>query len=276
MADFSWAAAADVGSGLIGGLSRGLTALGNAEVAKSNAKAANLVREGQNEVRRSAAGLAATIRSINDDRILNAANERRDALVTNAVRTQDAFTRRDFETSVRGAEAHGRISAQVAASGLGGAGITAISKTVDLQLARAKEAAQSQEQSVAYDQGRQVEGVIPSALQALSTSPIILGYDRSVNAVPQSPNIAGALIAGLLDKRASLQTMLGSLKDNTATDPIGQPKASFAFDATTYPVADRNVTGTPLVGPYEDTERFYNRQPPPYANSIDALNVRTN
>lgn len=251
MADFSWAAAADVGLGVLGGLSKGLDALGRAGVASANAESQNIVRAGQNEVRRSAAGLAGTIRGINDKRMMEAASVQRDAFQTNALRTADAFTNRDFETSIRGAEVMGRQAATAAASGLGGAGIEAISRTTDLQLARQKQALDAGQEDVLFDQARGVEAVIPAALRGLNQSPIILGYDQSQNNAGAPPNIAGALIAGLLDKRASLQTALGSLQDAPEKVPGAPQPASFAFTATTSPVTQSNVTGTvldPLVG----------------------------
>lgn len=256
MADFSWAAASDVGLGVLGGLSKGVDALGRSMVANANASAAATVRAGQNEVRRSAAGLAATIKGINDKRMMEAASERRDAFTTTALRTQDAFVNRDFENSIKGAEALGRAAASGAAAGIGGAGIQAISQTTQLQLDRQKQALAAGEQDVTFDEQQGIASVIPQALRGLSTSPLILGYDNSATPAVATPNIAGAMIAGLLDKRASLQTLLGSLQDSPAAAPGSPAKASFAFEATTSPVAQSNVTGTdlaPLVGTtYQD------------------------
>lgn len=275
--DISWASLADVGYGLVGGLTKGLSALGKFEQGQANADAANLIREGKNEVKRSAASLAGVVKSINMQRQLKAAGERMDAITTTALRTQDAFVRRNFEDSVRGAEALGRAAGGRAASGLGGSSLEAISQTVKLRNERGAEALQSGQAQQLADFGVQAAGQVPGAIEALDVSPITFDADYNVtqNKVAM-PNILGMTLAGLEGKTDSIKTFLGSLKDYES------PAQAAALEgAVSTPVSQSQVRGTPLqsfeIGPYpDDTLTFLKRAPTPYANSIDALNTRIN
>jgi hypothetical protein len=256
MAEFSWAAAGDVGLGLVGGLSKGLEAAGAAEIAKANADAANTVRKARNEVARSQRNLAGTIRSLNNQRLMEAAGERVNSLTTNAVRTSDAFTRGNFEASIRGAEAWGQASARVAASGLGGAGIEAISRTTQSQIDRAKQARESGQADVTFDQSQATRNVVSNALVGLAAGPLTAQQDYSFNQAPGSfTGVAGALVQGLLSKQSSLSTLLGSLAPSGGQAPQG---------AQSFPVTQSNPEATTIpavfnIGPYEDQQRLLNR-----------------
>lgn len=258
MAEFSWAAAGDVGLGLLSGLSSGLTALGNAQTANANARTANIVRTAQNDVKRSQRNLAGEIRSINNKRIMDAAGAQLDVLTTNAVRTSDAFVRGNFEQSIKGAEAWGQASARAAASGLGGAGIEAISRATSLTLARQQEATESRQGDVTFDQTQATTKVVSNALIGLAAGPLTASQDFSYS--PQASSgtgIAGALVQGLLGKKDSLNVLLGSL--------VGAPTEPAGTGAVTSPVGQSTVEGKPLAtfniepSPYEDTQRLINR-----------------
>lgn len=288
MAEFSWAAAADVGLGLLGGATKALGAYGAHGLAKANAKAANIVREGQNDVRRSQTRLAATVRSINNTRIMEAAGKAHAGATTDALRTGDAISRAGFERSIQSAEARGRAATASAASGLGGAGIDAISQVAEMQLARRQEAAESRDEQVLGAATQRGDDIISSALMGLAQGPLTMGLDQRKNTVGSGPNVAGLLIAGLMDKKDSLQVMLGSLYDKAQTQATGGDPMNWISDgqdasqaaefswAEPSPVTQSTVptVNIPGVSEYEDTDRFYNRKPPGYGNSIDALNTR--
>lgn len=265
MAEFSWAAAEDVGFGLVGGLSKGLNALGAAQIAKANAYAKEVMRKANNQLAASSTQLASTVRNINNNRILEAGAEQVEVLRTNAIRTADSVQSGKFEQSIRDAEQWGHAAAGAAAQGLGGAGVRAIGIVNSLQMARRREMLNSRGEQIAADSERAGTGTMSRALQSLQQGPLQTRQSFGVQSV-QTPNIAQYLLAGLLDKKDSLHTMLGSLY----TQPTSE--ASAAEAATTSPVYSGTVTATDLppgISPYEDTQRFYNRQPPPYANSID-------
>lgn len=260
MATFSWAAAADVGLGLLG---KGLESLASAGLRKANAEAANLVREGQNEVRRSQANLAATVRDINNRRLMTAASERKDNLTVNAIRMSDAFASRQFEESVQAAEALGRSTSQAALAGLGGAGIRALSQTTSLMLARRQEASRAQGEAAVGDAFQQSVGQMSQAVAGMDVTPTSLGLDtRQADAGGGlMSGLAGSLIRGLLDKRESARVLVGSLYDQPAPVVDSAPRqpgigsgADFSFaPATSYPVLDSTVQGTPLA-PYYATQ----------------------
>lgn len=249
MATFSWAAAADVGLGLLG-------AFGSASASKAQADAENTIRRVNNEVASSQRGLAATVRSINNRRITEAAGRAQDAAVSTAARTADAVTRRSFEESIQAAEQMGANAARGAASGLGGAGIEAMSQVTSLQIARRQELLESQGQQTVYEASRATVGIMADALMGLEQGPLTARQDFSRSS---APGMASALIGGLLSKRDSLQVLLGSLVPgpqattqpipesyvgSTPLPPAGAPEpASFAF---TTPVPEVNIQGTPL------------------------------
>jgi len=250
MATFSWAAAADVGIGLVG-------ALGKNAAARATADAENTVRQVNNEVASAQRGLAATVRILNNKRIMEAAGQNLDAMTRQAGRTTDALTRQDFEGSIKGAEQWGAQAARAAGSGLGGAGIEAISRTTSLQIQRRQEQFDSQADDITYEQAQATTRVMSNALLSLEQGPLTARQDFSRS---YAPGVASALIGGLLSKRESLQTLLGSMvpgegpvsqpiPDRTAVGnpipPAGPPveRADFAF---TTPVPDVNIVGVPL------------------------------
>lgn len=264
MAEFSWAAAGDVGLGLLGGVSKGLQSMGAASIARSNARVANLARDGQNEVRRASRGLAATVRSLNNTRLAEAAGKQLDALVQSSVRTSDSFTRGNFEASIKDAESYGRAAAGAAAAGLGGGSIEAMSRLTLLTSERMKQNRQDTQADITYDQMQQTLGIMPQAYQRMDVSPILGNLDQGSNSSYGTNGFAGALLQGLLSKKDSLQTMLGSLsgdakqaqpqaQEGAVSFPVnqsvvtGSPLAGFDFNATSYPVEQSVVNGVPLA-----------------------------
>jgi len=256
MAEFSWAAAGDVGLGLLGGLSTGLNAYSKNAAAEAAAESANKIRDAQNMVERSKRSLAATVRDINNDRLIEAGAKQLDTLTTNAIRMQDSMTNGNFEQSIKDAERLGAVSAQAAASGLGGTSIAAISSTAASQVARAGQSRAERQGDATYDASQATVDVLANALKQTSTGPLTanIQYGRNV-ATPGGDGIAGALLRGLIDKKASLVTLLGSLEDSPASTPTVKPTmdvaasngVDFQFEeATSSPVSQSFVNGTDL------------------------------
>lgn len=273
MAEFSWAAAADVGLGLLGGASKALAAAGASKVARVNAEVANDIRKANNETARSARNLAGTVRSINDDRILEAAGKQLDTLTKNAVRTGDSFARGRFEQSVRDAEQWGQAAAGAAAAGLGGAGVRAIGMVNSLQIARRREALESGQAQAESDLADN-SGIIANALRRLDQSPLTARQDWSQTAAAPSVNWAGFLLDGLMSKKDSLNVLAGSLYSQpqaVGTAPTDEGAKAFA-------VQESKATGRPLasfqfeVSPYEDMDRMRNRALVPYEDTQRLLN----
>jgi hypothetical protein len=264
MAEFSWAAAGDVGLGLLGGLTKGLSGMAASSAAKANAEAQNLIREGQNEVERSKRSLAATVRGINNDRLLRAAGKQLDVLTANAVRMSESYTKGNFEQSIKDAESMGAASLRAAASGLGGSSVAAIGQVTQLAQARQAQYRQEAQSDQLYDATQATVDVLGNALRQTSTAPLTASMQYGMNSINQSGSLAGALLEGLLakDKRASLQTLLGSLAgDEPRAKPTlevaGGASVPFEFEgAEAFPVTDSVVTPTDLGqlggGPYVD------------------------
>lgn len=265
MAEFSWAAAGDVGLGLLGGLTKGLGAMAANSAREANAEAQNLIREGQNEVERSKRSLAATVRGINNDRLLRAAGKQLDVLTANAIRMSESYTKGNFEQSIKDAESMGAASVRASASGLGGSSVAAIGQVTQLAQARQAQYRAEQQSDQLYDATQATVDVLGNALRQTSTAPLTASMQYGMNSINQSGStLAGALIEGLLakDKRASLQTLLGSLAgDEPRAKPVmevaGGASVPFEFEgATAFPVTDSNVSATDLGqlggGPYVD------------------------
>lgn len=250
MAQFSWAAAADVGLGLVGAWSSN-------KLAKAKADTDNAVREANNEIASAQRGLAATVRGINNKRIMEAAGRNQDAQTRNAVRTADAVSRGAFEESIKSAEQWGATAARAAGSGLGGGGIEAISRTTSLQIARRQELLESQGEAITYEQAQATTQIMSNALMGLEAGPLTARQDFSRSV---APGLATDLVGALLSKRASLGVLLGSMVPGR--EPVAQPipsgtaagspippagpptvTADFAF---TTPVPDSQIAGVPL------------------------------
>jgi hypothetical protein len=250
MAQFSWAAAADVGLGLLG-------AWGNNKLAKAKAETDNAVREANNEIASAQRGLAATVRGINNRRLMESAGRALDAQTRNAARTSDAVARGNFEESIKGAEQWGAQAARAAGSGLGGGGIEAISRTTSLQIQRRQELLESQGDAITYEQAQATTQIMSNALIGLEAGPLTARQDFTRS----TSNMASDLIAGLFSKRDSLSVALGSLvpgrepvstpiPDGNAVGspipPAGPPVATKADFAFTTPVPDSIIAGVPL------------------------------
>lgn len=249
MAQFSWASAFDVGLGLLGGVGKAVSALGASKDRQLEAQLSNELRAANNAVNRSRQGLAATVRTINNNRIMQGGADRLDVTIQNALRTQDSLAAGQFEDSIRAAEAQGASAVAAAASGVGGTGIEAISRTVALTSARQQAYADRRMQQAAGDAQVAARGIMPGALQSLELGPILGGQDYRTNLAPSTDyfgTLTSNLLEGLLSKKDSLQTMLGSLSPDVATSrpiTVSGGAADFAF---TYPVSQSTVTGVDL------------------------------
>lgn len=214
MAQFSWAAAADVGTGIASAISAWGTASANKIVQKANAEAANKVRKAQNEVRASGTSLAAAMRAQSYRAVLTNAGEADEGGAELIARTQEAWTRGQFEQGIKGAEMLGAFTARAAASGTGGASVLAVSNTLRLQQARLAERSEERQDETMYELIKQRSGVMPAAVSRLDFSPLVAGLDQSQNYVPETSggmSLLASLAEGILSKGKSLQVALDSI-----------------------------------------------------------------
>lgn len=263
--EFSWASAADVGLSILG---KGISAWNAGKSAELQAELENSLRAAQNLVNRSKGQLTATVRHINNNRILRQGGEQMAALLQNALRTQDSLSAGRFEDSIRAAEAAGGAAVAAAAAGVGGAGIEAISRTVALTNARRQAQADRQQAQVAGDAQRQASNIMAGALEALQIGPVDMGQDyrRSVPKTTAGGALAAGLIEGLLGAKDSLHTMLGSLQNRAPVQesslPLSVNNQPGAYDfAFTTPVSQSTVTGVdlaPLQATQADVRRVDN------------------
>lgn len=236
MAEFSWAAAADVGLGLLGSYYQGRSA-------KAVAAANNEIRAASNSVARSSAMLATKIQEINNRRILRSAGKNLDTMFKAASDQQDVFARQGFEASVQQAEVLGQVGAAAAAAGVGGSSVQAMSSVAGMAAARTREYLQRDQANATYKQLEAMTGVMGDAVASLDNSAIVPQQDYTRD---RAGSMTSYLISGLFSKRNSLQTLLGSLNSNEYTyrDSALQGPPDLA---QTYPVNQSNVTGSPLA-----------------------------
>lgn len=213
-AQFSWAAAADVGLGVAGALGSWATASANRRITKANADAANLVRTAQNKQKAANVTLAATARGLATKAALTNAGEAVNSGSELFARTQEAWTRGDFERGLRNMEELGAYAARAAASGMGGASVDAVSRTIQLQHARLEERSDERNAETLYELNKQRTGIMPAAVSRLDVSPLTGNFDYSQNIAPSGSGsgLIPSLIEGLLSKPKSLQVALDSIE----------------------------------------------------------------
>lgn len=247
MAEFSWAAAADVGLGALSGVF-------GAIAARDTAKAQNEIRRANNSMANSSNVLAKHLQQINNKRLLEAAGKNVNTATRAAGRLQDSQTAQGFEASIAQAEALGQATAQLSAAGMTGSSVAAISQVASLTAARRAQYREQQEKDATYEQLQAINGILPDAIRSLDNSVTTPRQDYTIDT---SGSMASYLIGGLLGKQRSLQTLLGSLAPDPSSPgngvQIGQvyqgrvqgtDLAPFAFST---PVSQSNVQGTPLA-----------------------------
>lgn len=248
--NFSWASALDVGIGAAGGLLKWFGSDTQTIVAEGARKARNQVQASRNS-------LAATVRTINNQRLMEAAAKQMEAEGMNLGRIRGAAASGRFEQSIRNQEAAGARAANIAASGVGGVALSAVAGAMELQFGRLEFQARQRENQLSYNAVARMSGIVPDAIGAMDRGPMGGGMDyvETVNSQGGAFGLLTALTAGALSKKDSLQVMLGSLEDRPVgtTAPVTQAQATPYELPSVYssPVTSSTVTGTdlPPIGP---------------------------
>jgi hypothetical protein len=220
MATFSWAAAGDVAGGVAGAFSSWASANATSRVNKANADAANMVREGQNKQRAANSSLAATIRSMANNALLTAGGAATNSASESLARTQEAWTRGNFEQGLRGVEELGAWTARAAAAGVGGSSVQQVSYSMTLKQARMSERQQERQDEGTYDAIVARAGIMPAYSSRSDFSPNNVGLDYSRNQAADGAGGTGLLAMlteGLLRKAPSLQVALDSMNPGPVT-----------------------------------------------------------
>lgn len=221
-AQFSWAAAADVATGVAGAISSWGTASANKIVAKANAEAQRVIRDAQNRQRASATTLAGAMRGIAYRAALGNAGDSMNDANTLIARSQEAWTRGNLEMGLKNAEQIGALAARSAAAGVGGASVRAVSYTTQLQQDRLSERMAERQQESMYEMVKARSGIMPAAVSRLDVSPLNPNIDYTPTFDPtagNSANLLGFLTEGLFSKAKSLQVALDSLDSGPAETP---------------------------------------------------------
>ncbi|WP_432239202.1 hypothetical protein [Herbaspirillum robiniae] len=195
-------------------------------VNNANADAANLTRQGQNQVAAADASLGNAQRSISNQNKLDAAGSQLDTQAQNFARLQDQMTRGGLEDSLRASEQMGALHAQQAASGTGGSSAAMMHAALAMSVARQNTARDNHQHYQTYDMQQQRMGLIQNTIGSLDEGQTFAPIDYNVNVAPlvQSPlrmdQFAGSAVSqawvGMLGKDAgSLTKSIGSWAGGT-------------------------------------------------------------
>lgn len=199
----------------------------------ANARAQNLLREGENEKRAAFNALANYTKSINNQRAMRAGGEQITAMSENFNRLLDASTKGALQSQVANAEELGRLSAQAAWSGVGGSTNEMIERTL-----RLRQAAQEHERTTAmgqrsYEFGKQRAQATRNLAEGLDYRYELAGMDYGINQAPYraTPDLFTAALSG---------ADFSLLRDSFAKVPKqGQPQAT-GFKSFSTPVTSPN------------------------------------
>lgn len=243
--NFSWSSALDVGLGAAQGLLKWYGSKNSTIVAEGARKARNTVAASKNS-------LAATVRTINNQRIMEAAGKAFEAESLNLQRQRGAAAGQRFDQSIRNQENSGARAAQIAASGVGGIAMAAVAGATELMQARMLQQSIEREGQVTYNTAARMSGIIADASASQDRS-VIGGNVDSTTATDTGGSVLSlftSLAAGALGKKDSLQVMLGSLEPapGATTSPVTQATASpyELPQVISTPVRTQTVTGFDL------------------------------
>lgn len=162
-----WMALAQAGMSLANGF--GQSSLQRAEykaqrtLDKAEYESKEKIRKASNEFGRAQGSLANWMRSVSNQRTVEAAGDAYNAMSTNLGRTMDQAVTGSLQRRIQAAEQMGAISAQAAAAGVGGSTVDLINGTMRLRNAMLNEEITKQEGQATYDQLLQRAGVMDNA-----------------------------------------------------------------------------------------------------------------
>ena len=246
----SWASAADVGLGLLGGLA-------NAWAASATGRAQEAIERENNSIANGRARLAHTIRALNNNRLLRHGGKQLDSLSRQFSYASDLGARQGFEASIQQYEAAGRAGVNAAAAGLGGALITAASSVASIAAGRAREYQKVDRANRTYEQLQQMNTVMGDAVRAMDNTAIMPNHTYNYKGAGDT-NMASYLLGGLLGMANSLQRLGSSAPgQNKNVLPVasaaGVPGSSVEgvelpqLGASSFPIAPVAVQGTALA-----------------------------
>lgn len=167
-------------------------------VDKANARAQNLLREGENEKRAAFNALANYTKSINNQRLMRAGGEQVTTLSENFNRLLDASTKGGLQQQIANSEELGRLSAQAAWSGVGGTTNEMIERTL-----RLRQSTQQHEREVAseqrgYEFNKQRTQIQRGMAEGLDYRYELAGMDYGINQAPfrAEPDLFMAALGG--------------------------------------------------------------------------------
>lgn len=260
--NFSWAAAADLGLSALTGLFSGSASRSIARSQNRIAEAENMVRVARNEATVSRNSLLATVKGLNNKRVMEQAGKNFNIAANNLQRMAEGFAQGNFEAVIRGAEAMGSLAASGVTSGAMPGATAGAEYSAALQQGRyMAQSARSQERAL-YDGKMQAAGIVSNAYMSLDRN-YDYGFMDQYRAVGAASASGGGwlddVLSGILGNTSSLQTLLGSIGGGQGVqvnpvsrgDVVGTNLGTLSATTPTggaqaYPVNTSWVTGTPL------------------------------
>lgn len=128
-----------------------------------NRDAQEIMRKAGNEVARQGASLSNHMRSVSNQRLIEAAGEQYNAFGQNMGRTLDQATTGSMQRRIQAAEEAGAMTAAAATAGVGGSMVQMLNGTVRLRNAVMEQEIDKQQGYATYDQVIQRAGVMQNA-----------------------------------------------------------------------------------------------------------------
>ena len=135
----------------------------NKIIDEGNRDAQEIMRKAGNEVARQGASLSNHMRSVSNQRLIEAAGEQYNALGQNLGRTMDQATTGSLQRRIQAAEEAGAMTAAAATAGVGGSMVQMLNGTMRLRNAIVEQEIDKQQGYATYDQMIQRAGVMQNA-----------------------------------------------------------------------------------------------------------------
>lgn len=162
-----WGQIAAMGLSILGGVNQYKLQRAQYKAQKTiddaNYEASEMIRKASNELGRAQGGLANWMKSVSNQRMIEAAGDQYNALGENLGRILDQAATGSLQRRIQAAEQAGALTASAAAAGVGGSTVSLINGTLRLRNAMVNEEIEKQEGQASYDLMAQRAGVMSNA-----------------------------------------------------------------------------------------------------------------
>lgn len=177
-----------------------------ATIDAANVKASNLLRDGENEKAAARLSLATYAQALNNRRVARTGDEQITALSTNFGRMLDASTRGSLQAQIAASEQLGKVAAQAAFAGVGGASTEKVEATLRLRQALMEGEQDRQIADATADYKTQRMQIERAKAEGLDYRYQLAGMDYGQDTAPYraKPSAAGAVVGFLANNLGNI------------------------------------------------------------------------